>query len=439
MPEKIKFDSLKSENQDKEQKTIDNTEKEIKNREVTPVYLRDGFDNWLKLVDEYRKQENSYNSEEYSKKLYKKSPLTFYVYQMILEGKNDCAHSWTYNEKIAKEHFEKSLVEIEEWKKENKCPIEMFDIAALNAVENDLKFFSSSFDHEKESTLIEELEDVPPILKPFQKYIKEAEKAMDENTNNKLRTALNSYTNLNWQMSDEKKFEEMMPLEIKKLKKDFGNAGWSMVIKNTSYKMINLNYALYFYGKECKKWAEENKKTLPKYISLSHANHFDIFIEARINNKLTAPEIILERIKKEGLTNEIISDFGYKDATHAQLDKLGYDYDRSKELPVISSEKIDIKNIPNPNELFVILSKCLESALVTSIIYSEKIEEDYENILITKIDDNGILINYKLLTEKSVDYLQKSLEIYIPLLKKWNIEWKKTKQDQIEIKIWRKD
>jgi len=134
---------------------------------------------------------------------------------MILEGKNDCAHSWTYNEKIAKEHFEKSLVEIEEWKKENKCPIEMFDIAALNAVENDLKFFSSSFDHEKESTLIEELEDVPPILKPFQKYIKEAEKAMDENTNNKLRTALNSYTNLNWQMSDEKKFEEMMPLEIK--------------------------------------------------------------------------------------------------------------------------------------------------------------------------------------------------------------------------------
>jgi len=67
MPEKIKFDSLKSENQDKEQKTIDNTEKEIKNREVTPVYLRDGFDNWLKLVDEYRKQENSYNSEEYSK------------------------------------------------------------------------------------------------------------------------------------------------------------------------------------------------------------------------------------------------------------------------------------------------------------------------------------------------------------------------------------
>jgi len=64
--------------------------------------------------------------------------------------------------------------------------------------------------------------------------------------------------------------------------------------------------------KSVKSRAEENKKTLPKYISLSHANHFDIFIEARINNKLTAPEIILERIKKKGLLMKLLAILGIK-------------------------------------------------------------------------------------------------------------------------------
>lgn len=419
-----------------EQKEIA-VEKEIR----TPVYLENGLDNWLEFAklntfnrkDDYgRTRENEEAREKNNAWLLNKSPL-LYCLNTLAYGRGQFNHDndWGGRAKTQIRLFKENIQKIENWKKENDCPIEDFDSLLLLHTENETANYSIIFYPEI----------MPSYLEPFQKYIKNIEHELGEKEVNNIRdtvhqiiTKASSEHEKHKCASEIEEFVQEKMSSIPKMKdllEDASNAVESFMKKDIPSKLVTIYCDLIKYHNICSLWGQEHDvKSLPPQVNLVGDLFDEIQTESRLNRRMIIPDYIEEIIKEKGINKEVIDSFDYKYLTRAN-------YERNYEINV--QNEVNINNIPAPNEIFILLTAALSRAIDQNWEYTKKSGQKQEIIKVNNMQSsNGVIIRFQCFPDESIDTLKSIFEYfhYLSNLKKWDIEWRKVDSEHVEIKIW---